>query len=80
MDIKQGHPEAIFDWFFDSDQGTDHRAQLLIIIYGSQEEMRNLARSCLERQAEFDDALGIEILFFLTLKSTREISPPTALL
>jgi hypothetical protein len=63
MDIKEGHPGAIFSWFFDSNQATDQLAQFLIILYGSGPEMARLAESCLREQSAFNDALGPEILF-----------------
>ena len=63
VNIKEGHPGAIFHWFFDTDQGTDHPAQLLMTLHGTGTPMRNLVRECLQRQSEFNDALGLEILF-----------------
>lgn len=63
MDIKEGHPGSVFNWFFDTDQGTDNRAQFLVMLYGSRPEMTALMEGCLKAQPEFDDALGPEILF-----------------
>ena len=63
MDIKKGHPGAIFHWFFDSDQGSDALAQLLFIIYGSNRQTPALIKDCLNRKEEFNDILGPEILF-----------------
>ena len=39
MDVRDGNPKAIFDWFFNSNQGTDHMAQFLLIFYGVSQEM-----------------------------------------
>jgi len=65
MDVKEGHPGSLFYWFFDTDQGTQHPAQLLMMLHGTETAMRSLVRSCAEKQNEFDDALGPEILFAL---------------
>lgn len=63
MDVKEGHPGAIFHWFFDSGQGTDNLAQLLVMLHGTSVCITNLANECLNRQDAFNDALGLEILF-----------------
>jgi hypothetical protein len=65
MDVKEGHPGSLLYWLFDTDQGTQHPAQLLMMLHGTDIALTNLVCSCVERQASFDDALGPEILLAL---------------
>ncbi|MBU8542236.1 MULTISPECIES: hypothetical protein [Roseomonadaceae] len=76
MDVKEGHPGAIFHWFFDTDQGAANPANILIMLHGSSSAMEMLIQSCLENKNQFDDALGPEImlLFFDPDLSARAMS------
>jgi hypothetical protein len=76
MDVKEGHPGSILYWFFDTNQATDNLAQILIMFHGSGHAITQFNEACLRRQAEFDHALGPEVLlaFFNPNVSSRRMS------
>ena len=63
MDIKEGHPGAIFHWFFETDHGKQAENAYLFMLLGSSRAMQQLVVDCMKEQEAFNDILGQEILF-----------------